>query len=105
MFGAAKFPRAFNPNQPRPLAVGIGIDIAKALWPGRGCPWYYDSDTKERRALGEALAAWVNDRHYLEACTVPGATRFNLDGRPEGVVSASAADYAAQRLTELYAAA
>jgi sRNA-binding protein len=83
----AMFPNCFRGRGQLkwPLKSGIGIDIAQR------CP---DLDY---RHVQLALEDYTTGRSYLLALT-PGAIRRDLDGKLAGVVSATSAAKAAQKL-------
>jgi sRNA-binding protein len=68
-----------------PLKSGIGLDLAQR------CP------DLNYRHVQLALADYTTGRNYLLALT-PGAIRRDLDGKPAGLVSATSAAKAAQKL-------
>ena len=67
----------FAPDDPRPLAIGIGDAIAAAA----------GLDGDGRRRLGRLLGAWTRRGRYLKALRTEGAMRHGLDGLPVGPVS------------------
>lgn len=78
------YPEAFNPRKPKPLKIGIHENLAAD---GKL------SKTRIRRALN----VYVRLRSYY-ACMVEGADRVNVDGSPDGKVSAEDAEHAKQKL-------
>ena len=65
------------PDQPVPLAIGIGNAIAGQL----------GMDKAARRVLGHALMLWVGRPTYLVNLARKGAMRHGLDGQPTEPVS------------------
>jgi hypothetical protein len=68
------FPECFTFKNPkRPLKIKIHEDILAV------CPGF------DRRTLSDALRSYVSIGGYPE-CLIEGATRFDLEGKPAGVV-------------------
>ena len=86
------FPALFSerePVAPKPLAIKIHKEL-KAL---------YKQASKEVKAemsyrdVALYLERWVQRREYQEACSVPGAPRFNLNGEMTGNVTEKEAGF------------
>jgi ProP effector len=83
-----RFPQTFNRNAPRPLKVGLHIDLLAAL-----------GDAVQPRDLKSALGAYTGNARYLRALTA-GAPRIGLDGKPAGTVTPEDEAVARKRLAE-----
>lgn len=83
------WPAVFTPEQPQPLAIGIHLDILKAL-----------GDTVTADELSRTLDRYVNSELYLSACTQRGAKRIYLDSTPAGTVTDDEQNYARYQLDE-----
>ena len=79
------FPRTFpkNPAPKRPLKIGIYADLVARK----------DEIALDEARLKEALSKWCRTRRYW-ASIIEGAPRVNLDGEPDGLVTASEAGQA-----------
>ncbi|MBR1170706.1 ProQ/FINO family protein [Bradyrhizobium liaoningense] len=94
----ARWPHVFC-SPPRPLAIGIWAELHNELYPREhGALWEF---SRHGRALADALAAWCAQPEYFEACSMPGAPRYGLDGKICGEVSEAQAAYARAALTQL----
>lgn len=82
-------PDLWNPDAPKPLAVGIH----KQLYP------IAELVRMSRRALRSFLARWTSREAYKRALAEPGSSRVNLDGSDAGEVSEQHREEARQRLT------
>lgn len=81
----AAHPHLFNRQQPVPLAIGIHkplLEAAKA-----------EQLAASVAAVRAAIGRWTSSRQYL-AVMLEDATRVNLAGEPEGVVTAEQAEAA-----------
>jgi sRNA-binding protein len=63
-----------DPEEPRPLVIGIFDQIAAGL------------DIDQRKALKRWFAKWCGTARYLHALKAKGAQRHGLDGTPTGPV-------------------
>jgi sRNA-binding protein len=89
----AAFPLAFStePEQVRPLGIGIKQRI-------------YERCTLSHRDIGAALRCYTGRVAYLLAI-VEGTPRIDLDGAPNGTVSANEATHAAEQIRKIFAKA
>jgi hypothetical protein len=78
----------FDPEMPKPLAIGIHEQIADAL----------GMDAAERKRLSRLLGKWTGCVGYLKAVRREGALRYGIDGEPVVPVSRDDAISARQRL-------
>jgi sRNA-binding protein len=85
-----RWPKVFSESDPRPLAIGVHMWIARRLGVG-------DHNKRLRRVLD----AWCSRGVYLEAMAEPGARRFDLSGLPAGPVSDKHQQHARERLAAL----
>ncbi len=84
------FPASFKePNHVRPLKKGIKQDLLMRLST-------LDIVTEDKACMVKSLAYYVNTAAYHKS-VVEGATRFDLDGNPAGVISAEEAQYSSER--------
>lgn len=83
------YPKAFIPNQPQPLKVGIHDDLQAA-------------ESGDLKKIRRALAGYVKVPRYLH-CLKAGAVRLNLQGQPDGCVTQEEADFAQAQLQTLAA--
>jgi sRNA-binding protein len=83
-----QFPHAFRQRDPRPLKIGIHVDVLTAL-----------GDAVRRRDLESALRAYTSNPGYLRALSA-GASRIDLDAKPVGTVTAEDEVVAKRRLAE-----
>lgn len=72
---AKRFPLLFNSHLARPLKIGVGRDIAEA----------YKGLYPEFSVRG-FLERYTKSSFYLEAMA-KGGSRFDLDGKPDGIVT------------------
>jgi ProP effector len=79
------FPSTFDPASPKPLKVGIRLDIEKRL------------PETSRRSIRKALMRWCSQEPYLRAI-VAGGPRLDLDGNPAGEVTQGERSHALRRL-------
>jgi ProP effector len=70
-----RFPKTFSRHDPRPLKVGVYVELLAAL-----------GSALEPRDLKSALPAYTSNARYLRALTT-GACRIGLDGKPAGTVT------------------
>jgi ProP effector len=82
-----EFPRCFagKGEEKRPLAVSVGPAL-QVMKPEFG-----------RHALAAALEDYCSGPTYLRNC-VAGAGRINLNGEPEGFVTANQAEFSAHKM-------
>jgi ProP effector len=85
------FPAAFkSPNEVKPLKKGIKQDLVKRLST-------VDSIvTEDKACMVKSLAYYVNTAAYHKS-VIEGAARIDLDGQPEGMVTAEEAKYSIDR--------
>ena len=83
-----RYPGLWEPGSPVPLAVGIHRQLYPVI----------DAFGVSRKTLRRFLSWWTTAPAYHLALTLPGATRYNLDGSPAGGVSACQSDAARRRL-------
>jgi ProP effector len=85
---AAAFPAAFtlDPALVRPMKLGIKDDLTQSVI--------------SHRRIKAALRSYCNSVPYLRAST-EGAARIDLTGAPAGVVTATEAQHATERLAAL----
>ncbi len=86
-----RYPDLFG-NDPKPLKIGIHLELLER---------HPDLDFV---GLKRALTLHCGRFAYKKALTKPGAARLDLDGQPDGEVTAEQAEIARQRLAELKAA-
>jgi ProQ/FINO family len=67
----------FDPDHPKPLAIGLGKEIADQL----------GLTAAERRQLGKLLGKWTGRISYLKALRLDDAWRYGMDGQPVEPVS------------------
>lgn len=85
------FPSAFKaPNEVKPLKKGIKQDLVKRL------STIENIVTEDKACMVKSLAYYVNTAAYHKT-VVEGAERIDLDGKPEGVVTAEEAKYSVER--------
>lgn len=85
----AAYPSVFDRSNPRPLAIGIHKELLAASREGRlAAP---------TSAIRMAIDRWTGSRDYL-AGLVQAAPRVNLQGEPDGEVTAEQAETARQTL-------
>lgn len=85
----AAYPSVFDRSNPRPLAIGIHKELLAASREGRlAAP---------TSAIRMAIDRWTGSREYL-AGLVQAAPRVNLQGEPDGEVTAEQAETARQTL-------
>ena len=78
------FPKVFNMDEPKPLAIGIADEIKAAYLAAGGLEVLgFGYHLPVRRVLTK----WVRHRLYHEAMTQEGAMRHNLKGQPVEPVS------------------
>lgn len=86
------FPALFSerePVTPKPFALGLSKHVKPI----------FQKETDELKAglsyrdVSLCLERWVQRREYQEACSVPGAPRFNLNGEMTGNVTEKEAEY------------
>jgi ProP effector len=82
------FPAAFDPASPKPLKVGIRLEIDVRL------------PELPKRGIRRALLHWCSQEPYLRAI-VAGGRRIDLDGNPAGEVTESERSHALRRLNAL----
>jgi sRNA-binding protein len=86
-----RYPDLFG-NDPKPLKIGIHLELLER---------HPDLDFV---GLKRALTLHCGRFAYQKALTKPGAARLDLEGQPDGEVTAEQAEIARQRLAELKAA-
>lgn len=84
----AVFPR--KPEPKVPLAIGITEELLKKSG--------NDLSKASVQAIIRAFELWCRGRRYYEACSVPGAARYNLAGEVCGYVTDKEAEYARSKL-------
>lgn len=85
----ATYPAVFDRANPRPLAIGIHKELLAAAREGRlAAP---------TSAIRMAIDRWTGSREYL-AGLLESVARVNLQGEPDGEVTAAQADTARQTL-------
>jgi|SRR5579885_1638623 ProP effector len=85
------FPSAFKaPNEVKPLKKGIKQDLVKRL------STIESIVTEDKACMVKSLAYYVNTAAYHKS-VVEGAERIDLDGNPDGVVTAEEAKYSVER--------
>src|SRR5579862_4019413 len=87
----AYFPESFkSANEVKPLKKGIKLDLVKRLST-------IDSIvTEDKACMIKSLSYYVNTIAYHKSIQ-EGATRIDLDGQPEGIVSVEEAKYSTER--------
>ena len=88
-----RWPDLFDPDRPRPLAVGIHHALLEALAAEQPPPC-------SRTALRRALYAWCRRPAYLVAVAAGGA-RHGLDGRPAETITPDQRQQARRALATL----
>ena len=78
----------FDPDDPKPLAIGIHKEIGAAL----------GMTPEEERRLGVLLARWTGRMWYAQALRMRGAMRHGIDGQPVEAVSREDVASAHQRI-------
>ncbi len=87
----AYFPSCFKSTDGiAPLKKGIKQDLVKRLSTMEAIV------TEDKACMVKSLSYYVNTMSYHK-CVVEGAVRFDLDGKPEGVVTAEEAKYSIER--------
>jgi ProP effector len=86
-----RYPDLFG-NDPKPLKIGVHLELLER---------HPDLDFA---GLRRALTLHCGRFAYQKALTKPGAARLDLDGQPDGKVTAEQVEIARQRLAELKAA-
>lgn len=87
----AYFPACFkSSNEIKPLKKGIKQDLVKRL------STLENVVTEDKACMVKSLSYYVNTAAYLKA-VVPGVERIDLDGKPDGVVTAEEAQYSNER--------
>jgi sRNA-binding protein len=86
------YPKAFR-TPPKPLALETQFDLLISMRPR-----VWDNNVVLPKTVRAALDMWTHSPAYLTACTV-GAIRYNLKGRPAGVVTDREAGWAAEQLS------
>lgn len=87
----AYFPLCFKASDAiSPLKKGIKLDLVKRLSTMEAIV------TEDKACMVKSLSYYVNTMSYHKS-VVEGATRLNLDGNPEGVVTAEEAKYSTER--------
>jgi len=85
------FPESFkSANEVKPLKKGIKQDLVKKL---------STIDTiviEDKACMVKSLSYYVNTIAYHK-CIIKGVNRINLDGNPEGIVTAEEAQYSLER--------
>jgi ProP effector len=74
-----RFPKAFNPENPRPLKIGISTDMAATGIPGN--------------EITHFLGYWCRSWQYFQAMT-EGGERVDLQGNPAGMVTDAEREFA-----------
>jgi hypothetical protein len=80
----AMWPDVFDPDNPKPLKIGVGADLMKAL----GC---------SRRLVSAFLSRWTKRTEYHRAM-LSHSHRYNLDGTEAGAIATEHKNVSAQRL-------
>jgi len=87
----AYFPACFKSGDAiSPLKVGIKQDLLKRLSTLEAIV------TEDKACMVKSLSYYVNTLSYHK-CVVAGAVRLDLDGKPDGVVTAEEAKYSVER--------
>src|ERR1700722_5341059 len=87
----AYFPDCFkSANEMRPLKKGIKQDLVKRL------STLDMIVTEDKACMVKSLSYYVNTIAYHK-CIITGTDRINLDGQPEGAVTAEEAKYSIER--------
>lgn len=87
----AYFPACFkSSNEIKPLKKGIKQDLVKRL------STFENVVTEDKACMVKSLSYYVNTAAYLKS-VVPGVERIDLDGKPDGVVTAEEAQYSNER--------
>ena len=83
----ARFPKTFNFNDPKPLKIGIQLDLF-----AMACPF-------SKGLLRKCLVFYVNSKAYLEA-TIQENWRYDLNGERVGEVTKDDKEHALQMLEQ-----
>ncbi|WP_336702008.1 ProQ/FinO family protein [Pantoea dispersa] len=86
------FPAVINLTEPKPLKVGILEDMSQSL-KARG-------ETFGEGQIKNALARYTRNWRYQTALAA-GGSRYNIEGQPEGQVTAEQQQKAAEMLAQL----
>lgn len=86
------FPAVINLTEPKPLKVGILEDMSQNL-KARG-------ETFGEGQIKNALARYTRNWRYQTALAV-GGSRYNIEGQPEGEVTAEQQQKAAEMLAQI----
>ena len=84
-----RWPKAFDALNVKPFAIGVHKQIHSAM------------PELSVIQLKKAMSVWCCGSHYLRVCT-EGATRYGLDGLPNGTVNAEHAEKSKQLLQTKY---
>ena len=85
------FPHSFkSTNDVKPLKKGIKQDLVKRL------STIETIVTEDKACMIKSLSFYVNTISYHK-CIIEGANRIDLDGNPDGIVTAEEAKYSTER--------